>query len=216
MSLSEEQFDVLDCTGRKTGDTIDRDAAHATGVWHGAFHCLIVYQRKRRGCALFQLRSLSKKIAPGKYDVSVGGHYSAGEGAEDAGPREIREELGLSVEFPRLVSVGRRVFVYCFQRGVREYEIQDVFLLPFPGRPEGMQLQDAEVDALLEMDVEQGLELFSGLQRTLAGRFLHRDGREQVREVTATDFVPCIDNYYYKLLFLAHRYFRGERRRLVI
>jgi isopentenyldiphosphate isomerase len=214
--LSAEQFDILDCTGQKTGGTIARDAAHATGVWHGAFHCLIVYQRNEKGCALFQLRSLSKKIAPGKYDVSVGGHYSAGEGAEVAGPREIKEELGLSVDFSRLVPVGRRVFVYCFQPGIREYEFQDVFLLPFPARPDGMRLQDTEVDALLEMNIEQGLELFAGFRRSAAGWFPHRDGQELVRDVAARDFVPCIDNYYYKLLFLAHRYFRGEHRGLVI
>lgn len=214
--MSTELFDILDCAGRRTGDTIGRDAAHAAGVWHGAFHCLIVYQRDGRGRALFQLRSLSKKIAPGKYDVSVGGHYAAGEGAEAAGPREIREELGLSVDFPRLVPAGRRVFVYCFQPGIREYEFQDVFLLPLPARPEGLLLQKDEVEGLLEMDIEQGLGLFSGLRRSAEGRFLSSDGRERAREVAAADFVPCMDNYYYKMLFLALRYSRGERRGLVI
>jgi len=84
-----EHFDVLDCAGRKTGRTIPRDDAHRTGVWHGAFHGLIVYERNNRKHALFQKRSANKKIAPGKFDVSVGGHYASGEDAKTAGPREI-------------------------------------------------------------------------------------------------------------------------------
>ena len=114
--MASEMFDMLDCAGRKTGTTIDRDEAHRTGAWHGAFHCLIVYEHLRKPCVLFQKRSAAKVIAPGKFDVSVGGHYATDEDAAIAGPREIKEELGLDVPFSGLVSVGRRVFVFCFPR----------------------------------------------------------------------------------------------------
>ena len=40
-------------------------------------------------------------------------------------------------------------------------------------------------------------------------------GRERL-EVEAGYFVPCLDNYYQKLLLLARRYFRGERELLLI
>src|SRR5512143_1190983 len=92
-----ETFDILDCRGRRTGEIIERGEAHRTGAWHGAFHCLVISERGGQGYALFQKRSLTKKIAPGKFDVSVGGHYTTGEDASVAGPREIREELGLDV-----------------------------------------------------------------------------------------------------------------------
>ncbi len=130
-----ETFDILDCRGGKTGEIIERDEAHRTGAWHGAFHCLIISERGGQGYALFQKRSLTKKIAPGMFDVSVGGHYAAGEDAKVAGPREIREELGLDVRFDELIPVGRRVFVYCFTPGIKEYEFQDIFLLPRDVRP---------------------------------------------------------------------------------
>ncbi|HEX9113520.1 MAG TPA: NUDIX domain-containing protein, partial [Nitrospirota bacterium] len=117
-----EIFNVLDCSGLNTGEVIQRDEAHRAGVWHGAFHCLVIAERDGRGYALFQKRSLAKKIAPGKFDVSVGGHYAAGEDAKAAGPREMKEELGLDVRFSELLPVGRRVFVYCFRPGVKEYE----------------------------------------------------------------------------------------------
>jgi isopentenyldiphosphate isomerase len=211
-----EFFDVLDCAGRKTGGRIGRDAAHAEGVWHGSFHCCMIYPRSGVACALFQLRSRSKLIAPGKFDVSVGGHYAAGEGPEIAGPREIGEELGLAVSFGQLVPVGKRTYVHCFTPGVREYEFQDVYLLPMAERPRGLLLQNEEVEGVLEMDIEQGIRLFSGQQEAAEGRFLGPGGEETIRTVMPPDFVPCLDNYYCRLLVLARRYFAGERQALAI
>jgi isopentenyldiphosphate isomerase len=212
--MEDELFDVLDCSGRRTGETIERDAAHASGAWHGAFHCLIVYPRGGRPTALFQKRAAAKRIAPGLFDVSAGGHYASGEDAASAGPREIAEELGLSVPFGSLVPLGRRVFVHCFTPGVREMEFQDVFLLPLGGRPQGVRLQAGEVDALLELDVEEGIGLFGG--GSAAGRLIDAAGAETACSVRPAGFVPCLDNYYLKLLVLARRYLGGERSALAI
>lgn len=214
--MPTEFFDVLDCTGRKTGKTIPREEAHRTGAWHGAFHCLIIYQRDGRNYALFQLRSAQKLIAPGKFDVSVGGHYTAGEDARTAGPREMKEELGLDVKFDDLLPLCRRVFVYCFISGVTEYEFQDVFLLPRSLDPGKLALQKEELEGIIEMDVEQGTALFSGKINSLALSLLRPDGSRETITVAADDFVPCLDNYYLKLLVLARRYFSGERDLLLI
>lgn len=211
-----EFFDVLDCTGEKTGERILRDEAHRSGTWHGAFHCLIVYQRNGKGYALLQKRSESKQIAPGKFDVSVGGHYAAGEDATVAGPREIIEELGLDVKFSDLLPLGRRVFVYCFTRGVKEYEFQEVFLLPKQVQPDKIKLQKEEVDGLLEMEIEAGIELFSDRKQQIECSLRLGDSALQPALVSVDQFVPCLDNYYCKLLLLAKQYFEGERNNLFI
>jgi isopentenyldiphosphate isomerase len=214
--MATERFDVLDHTGRKTGALIDRDEAHASRVWHGAFHCLMVYGREGRGYALFQRRSDEKKIAAGKFDVSVGGHYSAGEDARSAGPREISEELGLTIPFPDLVPLGQRVFKYSFALGLSENEFQDIFLLPLEHRPETLILQEGEVDAVLEMEIEEGIKLFSGTIAAALGRLTGINGMEAPVSVTVSDFVPCEDRYYLKLLQLAHCYRQGDREALAI
>jgi isopentenyldiphosphate isomerase len=209
-----EQFDVLDGTGRRTGEVIGRDEAHAHGVWHGSFHCLMIYPREGRPAALFQLRSATKQIAAGLFDVTVGGHYVSGEDARVAGPREIAEEIGLAVPFAALVPVGRRIFVHNFTPGVRELEFQDVFLLPLSSRPGRLRLQASEVAAVLELDVQEGIDLFSG--GAASGTLIDADGSERPVQIHPGDFVPCIDNYYLKLLVLARRYQNGERTALAI
>jgi isopentenyldiphosphate isomerase len=214
--MALEYFDVLDCTGKKTGQVISRDEAHKTGAWHGAFHCLIIYEREGRSYALFQKRSPDKKIAPRKYDVSVGGHYVAGEDAAVAGPREIKEELGLDVRFEDLLSLGRRVFVYCSAPNVVEQEIQDVFFLSRAVEPRTLALQQEEVDGVLETEVDEGIRLFSGAELHVECS-LYRTGMPMERvNVSASEFVPCLDNYYLKLLLLAKRYLKGERDLLAI
>ena len=211
-----ESFDVLDCAGKKTGKVIARDDAHETGVWHGAFHCLMITEVNHRQCALFQKRSALKKIAPNRFDVSVGGHYASGEDARVAGPREISEELGIAAPFSGLIPLGRRIFVYCFTPEVREYEFQDVFLLPCSIRFDDLTLQREELDGIIFAEVEQGIALFSGRIRQLETVLYRSDGSRQTIPVSAGDFVPCLDSYYLKLLVLARRYLNGEREALVI
>jgi isopentenyldiphosphate isomerase len=214
--MAEEQFNVLDCAGEPTGAWISRGAAHSEGVWHGAFHCLIFYQREGKTFALFQKRSSGKKIAPGRFDVSVGGHYAVGEDAGTAGPREIREELGLIVSPAEFIPLGRRIFVHCFTPGIKEMEFQDVFLLPLSAPPQGLVLQPDEVEAVMEMEVEEGIDLFAGRNASLALPMLLRDGTSVRTTVRAGDFVPCIDRYYLKMLILVRRYMAGERDSLAI
>ncbi len=212
-----ELFDVLDCRGVKTGELITRDEAHRTGVWHGAFHCLIVGERNGRGYALFQRRSILKIIAPGKLDVSVGGHYATCEDAAAAGPREIREELGIEVRYADLIPIGRRVFVYCFTPGVKEFEFQDIFLLPRNIREEeAFNLQAEELDGVIFLDVEEGISLLSGQMQAVATALFRSDGRNEPVRVSAGDFVPCLDNYYLKLLLLARRFLKGDHESLII
>lgn len=214
--MDMEKFDVLDCAGRKTGGVIDRDEAHASGIWHGAFHCLIVFLRDGKGHALFQLRSHSKKIAANKLDVSVGGHYAAGEGAREAGPREIREELGITVRFEDLFYLGRRIFVYCFSPGIREYEFQDIFLLQYETIPDRLVMQESEVAGVVEVDINDGIKLLTGKNTSISCRFTTASGISGQRQITRSDFVPCLDDYYLKLLVLSKRWFSGERELLVI
>lgn len=108
--------------------------------------------------------------------------------------------------------LGRRVFVYCFTLGVIEYEFQDVFMLVREMRPDAFVLQKEEVDGVLEMELDRGIRLFAGEVRSIECSLYRNSTTVERVAVSSEDFVPCLDNYYLKLLLLARRYLQGERK----
>ena len=79
-----------------------RDEVHRTGLRHRAVHVLIFNQSGR---FFFQQRALHKESSPGLWDSSVAGHVDAGETYDECCLREIREEVGITLE-----RVPRRLF----------------------------------------------------------------------------------------------------------
>src|SRR3989344_3250763 len=52
----------------------------------------------QNGEVLLQRRSLNKSKGPGKWQITVAGHVSAGEDPRDAVAREVYEELGFKIK----------------------------------------------------------------------------------------------------------------------
>ena len=89
----EEQIDILDSDGKKTGMICGRSEVHRRGLWHRTVH---IWLFDECGRILFQLRAHDKLNNPNLYDTSCAGHISAGDSSLDSAIREIREELGIS------------------------------------------------------------------------------------------------------------------------
>ena len=91
----EETVDVLDEFGRFTGKVEKLSICHSKGLWHRAVFGLVVNES---GDILLQQRSEKKKLWPGKWDITVGGHVQSGELGKDAIIRETKEELSLKID----------------------------------------------------------------------------------------------------------------------
>jgi isopentenyldiphosphate isomerase len=87
-----ELIDILDAQGNKTGRVKLKAEVHRDGDWHRAVHVWFLGPGDQ---VLMQRRSKHKENNPGKWDVSVAGHLSAGEESVQAALREIKEEIGL-------------------------------------------------------------------------------------------------------------------------
>ncbi len=88
----EEMIDVLDENGIKTGEILTRKEVHKKGIWH---RCIVVAIIDNNNQILMQQRSYKKDTNPGKWDVSVAGHISAGQTSLEAAIREVEEEVGI-------------------------------------------------------------------------------------------------------------------------
>lgn len=92
--MSGELIDIYDCSGEKIG-TAERSKAHGDNtLLHRAAHVLVF---SADGRLLLQKRAVTKRIQPGKWDASVGGHLAAGEDYLTGARRELAEELGIPV-----------------------------------------------------------------------------------------------------------------------
>jgi len=219
----DELFDVLDGAGRPTGRTKRRADVHRDGDWHRALHCWVLDESEpeqgqgqewdggggtKGPHLLFQRRGASKDTWPSALDVTVGGHYSQGETLAEV-LREVEEEIGVSVTRDRLIWLGTRIGVGEREDGVKDREIQDVFLwrstLPLAAyRP-----QPVEVTALERVALNELLALFAGRVDCVSSQVLLPGGELRQGAVRAADIIPTLDRYFYRVAAAADLIVRG-------
>jgi len=96
----EELVEVVDERDRPIA-VMSLAEAHRQRLYHRSV-LVLVYDRENR--LYLQRRVKTKNSYPGCFDLSATGHVQAFESREDAGLRELHEELGLSV--PRLAHLA--------------------------------------------------------------------------------------------------------------
>ena len=182
-----ESIDVVDELGRPLGAR-DRAAAHRAGDWHRVFHLLVVAQRADGPVAVLQRRAATKVVFPGLLDLTATGHLAAGERPVD-GVRELREELGVDLDPAALVSLGVRRVVDDTPEG-RNRELVHVHLA-LDDRPLTAYRPDpTEVDAVVELPLEAGLDLVHGRRPTVECHAVKVGRPPTSRLVTVADLVP--------------------------
>jgi isopentenyldiphosphate isomerase len=196
--------------------TEDKKTAHAKGLWHRTFSALAINPTTRR--------VILQKKAPGRYsfdrpdyaDITVGGHYHAGEKIPD-GVREVHEELGLPVAYGELHPIGLRQTAVTLAPDYIEREFQHWHLLPLDLDLDAIPLADAEVSGLVDIGLDDALALADGQTDTISACYATRtDTGLQYNEATLTsaDLVPNylkLDQLYLRLFVAARRFCTGER-----
>lgn len=199
--------------------TEDKTQAHRNGSWHRTFSALALNPRTRR--------VLLQKKTPGRYsfdrpdyaDITVGGHYHAGEGIPD-GVREIHEELGLPITYADLHPIGLRQTAVTLAPDHLEREFQHWHLLPLATSLENIPLSDAEVCGLVDIDLDEAINLADGTVSSAAARYATRSQGDMTYSdglLTRGDLVPnylVLDQLYLRLFTAARRYCAGERTHL--
>jgi isopentenyldiphosphate isomerase len=93
----DELLDLVNESNEVVGVVRRGDCHGNPALGHRAVH---VFVRNGRGEYFLQKRSTRKRIQPGRWDTSVGGHVLAGETYESAAATELGEELGVVLADP--------------------------------------------------------------------------------------------------------------------
>lgn len=216
--MMAEVFEIVDCLGRRQGETRLRSEVHRSGAWHHASHVHLIHPERRS--ILIQKRCDTKDVCPNLLDVVVGGHHDPGETAQDAANREVQEEIGIDLcTYP-----GERIEVKGYKIGINEYpeqqvvdhELRDTTFFLSDLRVSDLVLQQEEVFGVLEFLVSDLLALFMDRAdsiRNIDGKCFDPEGAMVPFQQTWTkaDFVPSADNYFGKVAFYSQLIFQGER-----
>lgn len=210
--MADELIDIFDENYNHVGTEL-KSIARKHGHWVHSFHCWIVRKSGDTGYLQFQKRAADKELFPDFLDISAAGHYRAGEKIED-GVREIHEEIGVDVKYEELVPLGIK-FDIAKTGSIINRQFCHVFLLESPIKASDYQLDLDEVEGMVEISIEDGLELFSGNKFSVNATGIEYDKTKNEWqsvsfEVTAEGFIPRTDSYYYKMFILAKRYLDGQ------
>jgi isopentenyldiphosphate isomerase len=113
---SAELLQVVDERGRPVRAATREECHSDPSLIHRSV-CVLLYRADGR--LLLQLRSRSKDLYAGMWDLSATGHPRAGEAVESAARRELLEELGVEAGLER---VGTALV-----RAPRETELAEVY-----------------------------------------------------------------------------------------
>jgi isopentenyldiphosphate isomerase len=200
----EELLDILDETGRSTGEIVAKSEAHRLGLWHRCFHCWICGSDPGGSYLLLQRRAATKDTWPGYLDITAAGHLATGEDTID-GLREVEEELGLRVNSERLVPLGTRKVEQHIPGGF-DREFHDVFLLRDDTPPERLRLQKEEVEAVYRLALDNVETLY---ETGSAPAREYGQGTPFATQIRLAEFVPQEDNYLARVTEAAHQLLSG-------
>ena len=144
----DELIDICDENNNIIGQAMKYKAL-AEGLWHRVARVLI-YNPK--GEVFLQLRSETKELHPGCWDVGVAGHIGAGEHYVDAASREAAEEAGLEIFEGdlELAMVEKEEGLY---GGLNEKVFAYTYFARFGGNEGLIRIQEEEVQSYRFIDV---------------------------------------------------------------
>lgn len=143
-----ELLDIVDEHGMPTGETVDRETAHAQGIRHRTSHVWLVRRRAEHIDILLQQRSFEKDSHPGCFDISSAGHIPAGVDFLPSAVRELEEELGVQAKESELILCGQRSFSFDSEfhgKPFHDKQVSNVYLLWCDQEEEDFVLQESEV-----------------------------------------------------------------------
>ncbi|MDN3493164.1 NUDIX hydrolase [Winogradskyella bathintestinalis] len=149
----DEYLDIVDKSGKPTGQIALKSEAHSKGLYHNTVH---VWLYTSKAEILLQQRSHKKTIYPLLWDVSVAGHIDAGETFIEAALRETKEEIGLRLEPNDLKHIGVFLHETSYADGqIQDNEFHQVFIAELKTPLNQLNIQEAEVEALKLVSLEE-------------------------------------------------------------
>ena len=150
---------AADGTALNTG--VSRTKAHREGVLHGASHVFFYKKENSRLFFLLQKRSACKDSFPGCLDMTSGGHVEKGYDFLSTALKEVKEELGITLDASALKPLFTQSIIYEAEFHGKPFfdrEINVVYAVNQNVDTNSLTLQPEELSELIWLDANEILE----------------------------------------------------------
>ena len=148
----DEQIDIVNKDGRKTGQSELKSIIHTKGYYHNTAH---VWFYTKSGEILLAQRAASKSICPLLWDVSVAGHVDAGEDIKQAAIRETQEEIGVLISAHFFEKIGVFPCFQSYDNGIIDNEFHHTYIAELRIGLSLLTPQESEVEALKLVTIKE-------------------------------------------------------------
>jgi len=146
---------------------------HEKGLCHREINVYFVTKDKK---IIFQKRSLSKKLWPGKLDATAGGHVDSGEDYPEAAIRESEEETGVKIK-PEKMRFIKKYFSEIKQpiTGLINKKFKTVFAYDFDGDIKDLKIEKEDGDGFVSYSLDELLNLSSEQKELFIPSFITKE-----------------------------------------
>lgn len=161
-----------------------RDVVHRDALWHKTVHCWLF---NTKGEIYFQIRKNS-----GKFYTTSSGHVAAGENIEQAFAREIKEEIGINIDFDKVKLIDTVIWKMDKEKEdgtiFRDRAFACVNAYNFEGDINEFNFQPEEVLGLVKVNAKETLELFKKEEGSVLATIITTENGKNIETKRAVNF----------------------------
>ncbi len=184
-----ELLDIYDENGNYIGKE-DRNIVHRDALWHNTVHCWLY---DTDGNIYFQIRK-----DEGKLYTTASGHVQAGETVKEGFGREVKEEIGIDVNYneAKLVNVYKYILDKEKKDGsmFRDRAFSNVYVCEFNGKATDFNFDDDELDGLVKVNAKEVLELLKNENGSINAVTIEKDNGKNLMKNVNIEFEKFLVN----------------------
>lgn len=184
-----EYLDIYDKEGNLLGKE-DRKIVHRDALWHKTVHCWLY---DKLGNIYFQIRK-----DEGTLYTTASGHVLSGETVKEGFGREIKEEIGIDVNYENAILVD--VVKFVMDRENRDGSIfkdrafANVYICDFEDSIDTFDFDDGEIKGLVKLNAQETLDLLAKEEGTIDGTVIRREDNKNIAVQEKIDFNDFLVN----------------------
>lgn len=164
---------------------VERSIVHKEGLWHKTIHCWLY---DKEGNVYFQVRRENNKLY-----TTASGHVQAGETLQQAFAREIKEEIGIEINYEEAQFITMVPFLLdrLEKNGstFKDRAFANVYCYEYKGNNKDFHLDATEVNALVKVNAKETLDLLAKESGTIEGTLITLENESLEKEILFEDFL---------------------------